>query len=328
MENKLWFVRTTPETREFILNLAVPHLNMHNTLRHIGKRDAVVGLSEIGLSYHPHRNGYDLIERGRILNHWKNEISFEEFCKMFNVEPPYSIPARWSVLITEDNADILNKWMHENSKNYKGYLPTWKVYPTSKDVPRYFLNSNNKPYHSTNGLNAEKYPIISFEEFEKQVLGKKEKPATVNIEYVSFLNPTNSTLYRMLENSDERVYDSTGHHRTLEYAIKYYKPVDIVVHTEGKSHKVKRGLIMSAIKDAGLKSEEKVVGKVLDIFTDGDTVRAVILGKGVFDVKDLRTYPAEERLFNIKQIIEMCGKHGISEELVRRMAFDYIVQEG
>ena len=64
----------------------------------------------------------------------------EKLCKGENS----SFPEKWCILVTEDNYQEINIWMHRNWGRYEGYTDLWSVQVPSFDYMNYyFVNDTN-----------------------------------------------------------------------------------------------------------------------------------------------------------------------------------------
>lgn len=75
------------------------------------------------------------------------------------------LPEKWCMLCTEENAKILNKYLHENKEKYRLYNNFWIV-----DAGGYFVSENQNGGHTIAYEHPKDYTEITFDQFKKWVL--------------------------------------------------------------------------------------------------------------------------------------------------------------
>lgn len=302
MARELWYVVVTKENKEFLINTL---FNYPNLLHEAMNEGAVVGISRITSEFRD-RYGWDRKKR----DYWENEITLDEMCKKLNIVNPFKefeLPEKWCIKNSPENSQVIRQWFEKETKrspvdvNHNTY---WH-FPAIKSRCTTRMHAKND------------YVEITFEQFEKYVLLKKKEPQ-MNLEFTEFLNPTNSTLYRMLEQSDDRVFDTTGHSRSLDYAFMFYKVVEVIKHFNGKSESFRRGKVAQVINAMSITK-----GVIYDIFAENGEWYVKLKGHGKYLIKDVKITSVNEALFTIDDIIKAFEQNGVSEQFTRNTLVKY-----
>lgn len=87
----------------------------------------------------------------------------KEFPNFSNLLNSNEFPEKWCILVTEDNYQELNTWMHRNWKNYKHYNENWDV--SSNHLTGYYRFHSHSNHAWSYPIGTETYTLITTEQF-------------------------------------------------------------------------------------------------------------------------------------------------------------------
>lgn len=106
-------------------------------------------------------------KREELINEERDkQIDLSDVLRQQPYTPKKSFPEKWAILITENNYVILNSYLHENSKNYKNYVPSFNINIDDAKRGMYFYSSNDA---GCKGYGYEKYELITEKEFLENI---------------------------------------------------------------------------------------------------------------------------------------------------------------
>ena len=99
-------------------------------------------------------------------------IKFKDY---FEKVEENSFPEKWCILVTQDNYQELNTWMHRNWENYPKYQDRWEVTPPyNVNIHKYFVSCQIHSGHSI-FHNQPDYTLITTEQFRAKYGDLKAK---------------------------------------------------------------------------------------------------------------------------------------------------------
>ena len=113
-------------------------------------------------AYHKNKFKKDVLPRIKFKDYFeKVEIyTNKEFPNFSNLLNSNDFPEKWCILVTEDNYQELNTWMHRNWKNYENYTEDWNIIKGNY----YFMSCSEKGGWSNYNVPID-YKLITTEQF-------------------------------------------------------------------------------------------------------------------------------------------------------------------
>jgi hypothetical protein len=163
-----------------------------------------------------HTQGGLLFSNGK----WSDVISLPEI----KVEDKPSKDKPFYVVVTEENKDVLSKWFHSKSFEFKGYSSDWALsVKTHACYPQ--IESGCWAYQNIDTPKKHKYNEITFDQFKKLVLKESDVPKYIEF-IVNYNEISKGDILKVIDYENHKFEHLFGKHAACRQKNRseYYKP--------------------------------------------------------------------------------------------------------